>query len=111
MNFPCPETQQIAHEDGLLELETVDGHGGHTPSRPSHGDNASCNIHLGHDPAAEDVAIGIDIGRHGHDTQGELAFRMVHARGVTSALAVEGMRPYADQDYMMREARKGAAQQ
>jgi hypothetical protein len=40
-----------------------------------------------------------------------LAFRMVHARGVTSALAVEGMRPYADQDYMMREARKGAAQQ
>ena len=67
------EAEQVAHRDRLLEDELVDGDGGDPPlGDPGRKDGAG-DVDLGHDPAAEDVAVAVGVGRHRHHAHGELA--------------------------------------
>lgn len=67
------KTDDIAHRDRLLEQEGIDRDRGHTAARTAHGGNRARHIDLGHHPAAEHIAVLIQVGRHGHHTQGRLA--------------------------------------
>ena len=44
-------------------------------ARPAAGNDAACEIDLGHDPAAEDVAVGVGVGRHRDHAQYEFAIQ------------------------------------
>src|SRR5690606_27822854 len=63
------ETEQVADEYRLLELEGVDGHRGNAPGGAPGGRHRAGDVGLGHDPAAEDVAMDVGVGRHRHDAQ------------------------------------------
>ena len=47
------------------------------PSRPARGDDAGGDVHLAQHPAAEDVAVGVDVGRPRHHPQDRRAFESV----------------------------------
>ena len=66
------EGQNVTHAHGLLEDEFVDRHGHHAGVADALGQHRTCQVHLSHDPATKDVAIGIDIGRHGDDFENQL---------------------------------------
>ena len=52
-------------------------------ARHAHRQHGAGHVHLGHDPAAENVAIGIDVGRHRHHAQHQLTVaRKGHGREV-----------------------------
>ena len=55
---------QVSHQYRFQKLEFVYGDRGDTPLRNLYGEDAPCNVYLGHQPATEHVACGIGIGRH-----------------------------------------------
>ena len=63
--------QNIAHAHGLLEDELFDSHRGNTALGIAARQDRARQIDLGHDPAAKNIAIGIDIGGHGHDFENQ----------------------------------------
>ncbi len=64
--------EQVAHVHGVVELEGVHRHGDHPAAGAAAGEDAAGQVHLRHDPAAEDVAGGIGVGRHGQHADGRL---------------------------------------
>ena len=46
------------------------------PSASRDGDDAGGDVHLAEHPAAEDVAVGVDVARPRHDPQDRLAARV-----------------------------------
>ena len=48
------------------------------PSRPARGDDAGGDVHLAQHPAAEDMAVGVDVGRPRHDAQDRHALKVGH---------------------------------
>ena len=66
------ERQNVAHAHGLLEDEFIHRHSHHAGVADTLGQHRAGQVHLGHDPATEDVAIGVDIGRHGDDFEHQL---------------------------------------
>ena len=71
--LPSVHRHQVAKVDRLDEFHLVDGNGRDRPSRTSRCDDAGRNVHLGTDPATEDMAVralmslgaGNDLGRTG----------------------------------------------
>jgi hypothetical protein len=63
------EAQQVAQAHRLLEDELVHRHGGDAALGDAAGQHGAGQVHLGHDPAAEDVAVGVDVGRQRHHAQ------------------------------------------
>ena len=57
------KAQDVAHTHRLLEDKFVHRHGGHAALRVARGQHGAGQVDLGHDPAAEDVAIGIAVGQ------------------------------------------------
>ena len=74
------EAQQVAHRHRLLEHELVDRHGGDAALRHAHRQHGAGQVHLRHDPAAEDVAVGVAVARHRDHAQHQLGV-LVHTRG------------------------------
>ena len=67
------EAQQVADRDRLLEDELVDRDGGDAALGDARRKHGAGQVDLGHDPAAEDVAVGVGVGRHRHHPQHQLA--------------------------------------
>ena len=63
------EGKQVADLHRLLEDELLDRHGGDAAARQAPGNGAAGDVDLRHDPAAEDVAVLVRVGRHRHDAQ------------------------------------------
>ena len=57
------DRDDIGQQDRRDEFHGVDRNGRHRALRDAAGDDPTGNIHLRQNPSAEDVAIGIDIGR------------------------------------------------
>jgi hypothetical protein len=71
MEFIAPfdlgiDRKNIVEQDRRDELHRLDGDGGDRPHGLAGGDDAPGNVHLAEHPAAEDVAIGIDVARSWH---------------------------------------------
>jgi len=66
------ERQDVAHAHGLLEHELVHRHRGHAALHVARGQHRTGQVDLGHDPAAEDVAVAIGVRRHGNDLEHQL---------------------------------------
>ena len=58
------KTDQITDEDRLFELERVHRHRHHSALGAPCGRDTAGDIDMGHDPAAEDIALAIGVGRH-----------------------------------------------
>ena len=69
------EADFVADEDGGMEDHAVGGDGGATAPRPAGGGVAGGQIHLSHQPAAEDIAGRIGVGRHGDGADDRLSDR------------------------------------
>ena len=65
----------IADRNGAVEDDFIGRHGGGTAAGGFVGKDAAGNIHLRHQPASENIAVGIGIGRHGHRAQQQAALR------------------------------------
>ena len=65
----------IADGNGAVEDDFIGRYGGCTAAGGFVGKDAAGNIHLRHQPAAENIAVGIGIGRHGHRAQQQAALR------------------------------------
>src|SRR5205814_9298982 len=77
------EGKHVADGYGLLELELVDRDGDHAAERASRGEHAPGDVDLRHDPAAENVAVLVGVGRHGHDAKNRvLVLRQVRYRAM-----------------------------
>src|SRR5687767_11629963 len=63
------EGEQVAALHRLLEDELLDRDGGDAPARALPRDGAAGDVDLRHDPAAENIAVLVRVGRHGHDAQ------------------------------------------
>src|SRR5207249_8387123 len=67
----------------LLEHERIDGNRGDAAAGAPRRRNRTGDVDVRHDPAAENVAVEIRVGRHRHDAQDRLALRenaiVVHA--------------------------------
>src|SRR5688572_3444566 len=63
------ERNHVADLHRLLEDELLHRHGGDAAARQAVGDGAAGDVDLRHDPAAEDVAVLVGVGRHRHDAQ------------------------------------------
>src|SRR6266850_2225878 len=75
--------KHVADEDGLLELERVDRDGGDAAARVARREHAARDIDLRHDPAAENVAVLVGVGRHRHHAQHRLlVFRQLGHRAM-----------------------------
>jgi hypothetical protein len=61
------ERQQIAYAHGLFEDELVYRHCRHAAFGVAGGNDGACQVDLCHHPAAENIAIGIAVRRHGDD--------------------------------------------
>lgn len=61
------EAHQIAYEHRLVELDGIDGHCDHAPLGAAVGGDAAGDIDLREDPASEDIARDVGVGRHGYD--------------------------------------------
>ena len=72
---------KVADIDGLVEGHAFHRHGGDARSGPFGRHHAAGQVHLGQPPAAEDVAIGVGIGRHGDGAQGQHAGRRFRGVG------------------------------
>jgi hypothetical protein len=57
----------VADIDRLVKHHRVDGHRGAPAARSLHRQIAAGEIHLGQQPAAENVAVRVGVGRHRHD--------------------------------------------
>ena len=49
------------------------------PLRPARGDDARGDVHLAQHPAAEDMAVGVDVARPGHHPQDRRALEIGHS--------------------------------
>ncbi len=67
------DADQVAQLDRRDEFHPLDRHGRDGTLRPSRRDDAGGNIHLAQHPAAEDVAVGVDVARTRRHAQGRLA--------------------------------------
>jgi len=67
----CEEAEDVADAHRLLEDELVDRHRGHAARHVARRQHGAGQVHLRHDPAAEDVAVAVGIGRHGDDLEHE----------------------------------------
>lgn len=63
----------VADFDGLEKFERVDGDGDDSGAGHLLGEDATGNVHLGHDPATENVTIRVGVRWHGESTQDEVA--------------------------------------
>jgi hypothetical protein len=63
------ERQQVADEHRILEQERVHGDGRHAAVGAAGGRQRAGDIDLRHDPAAEDIAVDIGVGRRWHHAQ------------------------------------------
>ena len=72
----------IADRNGAVEDDFIGRYGGGTAAGGFVGKDAAGNIHLRHQPAAENIAVGIGIGRHGHRAQQQAALRFGALFGV-----------------------------
>src|SRR5690606_23011130 len=63
------DRDDVAQQDWRNELHRLDRHGRRRTLGDSRGDDAACDIHLAQHPAAEDMAIAVDVGRRRDDTQ------------------------------------------
>ena len=61
--------QDVAHMNRLLEDKLVDRHGGHAAIHVARRQDCASHIHMGHHPAAKNIAIDIAIGRHWDDLE------------------------------------------
>jgi hypothetical protein len=68
------ERHQVAHLHRLLEGELLYRYGGDASARDLAGYRAAGDVDLRHDPAAENVAVLVRVGRHRHYPQGRLFF-------------------------------------
>ena len=62
----------VTDEDRTVERHPGDGDGGDAALRALRGDAAAGEIHLGEQPAAEDVAVGVGVAGHRNGAQGRL---------------------------------------
>ena len=69
------DAQHVADPHRPDEGHAVDRDGDHPPAGAFSAGDAAGEIHLGKNPAAEDVARGIRVARHGHGAQRQFAFR------------------------------------
>ena len=67
--------QHVADPHRLQERHRIDRHGDDTAARPLHPGDAAGLVHPRHHPAAEDIAIGIGVRRHGDHPHGQRAAR------------------------------------
>lgn len=56
--------EHVADIYGQVEGHGVDRHRRHPAARPLRGEDAAGDVHLGQQPAAEDVAAGVGVRRH-----------------------------------------------
>jgi hypothetical protein len=64
--------QDVAHPHGLLEDELIHSHRGHAPPGVARRHDGTGNVHLCHDPAAKNIAVGVAVGGHGHHLEHQL---------------------------------------
>ena len=55
------DADHIAQVNGRDELHPLDGDRRHRSAGPARGDDAGGNVHLRQYPAAEDMAVGVDV--------------------------------------------------
>jgi hypothetical protein len=67
------EAQQVADGHRLLEDELVHCDGGDASLGDACRQYRAGHVHLGHDPASEDVAVAVDVGRQRHHPQHQRA--------------------------------------
>ena len=73
----------VAHEHRLMEGQGVHGDGGDAAARAGEGDRSGGDVHLRQQPAAENVARRVGVGRHGQGPHGGLQVAQVgHAMGL-----------------------------
>ena len=63
----------VADRYRFVEHDPVHRHGHRPALGAARGDQAGGRIHQAHQPAAEDVAIGVGVGRHRGDADGGIA--------------------------------------
>lgn len=68
--------QYVADLDRLVEHHRIDRDRRHPAARPLLRHHAAGKVHLRHQPAAEDVARRVGVGRHGHGPQHQFAARL-----------------------------------
>ena len=74
---PRVDAEHVADLDGADERHAVDRHRDDAAPRPVHAGDAARDVHLRHDPAAEDVAVGVGVGRHGDGPHRQVALRQI----------------------------------
>ena len=66
---PGIDRDQVVQQDRRDEGHRLDRHGCRRPLRGAAGDDAAGDVHLAQHPAAEDMAVGVDIGGARNDAQ------------------------------------------
>ena len=70
------DRNEIADIDGFAKVHRLDRNGHGAGFRDLGSEHAAADIHLAQQPAAEDVAIGVGIGRHRQGADAEIAARL-----------------------------------
>ena len=79
---------QVAQMDRRDKLHPLDGYRRYRSVRPYPGNDSRGDVHLAQNPAAKDMAVGIDVGRARHHAQDRLAIEVDHS--VSSSLWICG---------------------
>ena len=66
----------VAHFNGADEVHFLNGDGNDAALRDFRRQNAAAQIHLRHNPAAENILVGIGVLRHGDGAQQKFALRV-----------------------------------
>src|SRR5258708_29481651 len=75
----------VADADRMEKRHAVYGDGGHATAREVAGVDGGAEIHLRHEPAAEDIAAGVGVGRHRNGADDKLAIWFGGLGGVAHA--------------------------
>lgn len=64
----------VSHLDWLVEDDLIDSDSHCSAEAHLFGENATCQVHLAHDPSTKNVPVGVGVGWHGYRSEKELIF-------------------------------------
>ena len=77
----CEKNDRMSPTRTGFEMNFIDRHRGHAALHIARGQHRSGQVHLGHHPAAKNIAVGVAVARHGNDFEHQFVARWAMRRG------------------------------